>query len=516
MKLFKKMMTFVLAAIMTVALGATSVFAENVNITVKDGDTHTYAVYQIFTGDFADGTLSNVKWGANGTGTTGESVAKTTLDEIEAINGTDAEKAAALSAYANLSGTAFATVSASQAASVPTGYYLIKDNDALAEDEEATLYIVQVVGPTEITRKAGTTSSDKKVDDVNDSDTETAADNGKLQTSSDYDIGDDVPYHVTATISSGAAYYSTYEITLEDILEDGKFDAITLDKTAIKLGEAAITETADYTVTTKWDTEPTKNGFKVTYTFVAKEGKTLAAIAGKTIAIDFTAKLGTGAAIGSAGNKNTLKVSFSNNPNTDEKGNAPDKEVITFTYKVVVDKFDEDGETPLENAGFTLYKVSKADAIAGVNGADAQAKNAAWTKKAIQTWTTTATEGATAGKNNRFSFNGIDDGYYVLCETTTPAGYNTMEPQVFKVTATHGGTDNTGLTLDTLNGDKVTGEITFTADKAAGSLSANVINQKGTTLPSTGGIGTTIFYVLGGLLVAGAGIVLVARKKASE
>ena len=508
------MMTFVLTAIMTVALGATNVYADDPNLTVAEGDTHTYAVYQIFKGELSGNVLSNVKWGKNGIGTENSAVDKTTLDAIGAITGTDAEMAAALSAYANLTGTAFAEVSADSPATVPTGYYLIKDKEAPTNGEEATLYIVQVVGPTEITRKSGTTSSDKKVDDVNDSDTTAAADNGKLQTSSDYDIGDDVPYHVTATISSGARYYKEYEITLEDILESDKFDAITLNKSAIKLGDETIADTENYTVTTTWDSEPTKDGFKVTFKFTAKPGKTLETIEGQVIKIDFTAKLGTGAAIGAAGNKNTLKVSFSNNPNTTDKGTAPDKVVITFTYKVVVDKYDENGTTPLEGAGFTLYKVSKADAEAGVTGADATAKNTAWAAKAIKTWSSTATEGKTTGKNNRFSFNGIDDGYYVLCETTTPSQYNTMEPQVFKVTATHGGED--GLTLETLSGNKVTGDISFNVAKDTGTLSTDITNKKGTELPSTGGIGTTIFYVLGGLLVAGAGIVLVARKKATE
>ncbi|XCP85583.1 SpaH/EbpB family LPXTG-anchored major pilin [Roseburia hominis] len=521
MKKMKKIIALALTLVMMLSMSMT-VFAapEEVALSVPAGDSHTYEVYQIFTGDLAGKVLSDVHYGANASIPTGkkagDTVETSVLNTIKGISGTDAEKAEVLKTYANLTSDPFTTVSAGSSVNVPTGYYLIKDNNVdLAVGDEHTLYILAVVGPTEITRKAGTTSSDKKVDDTNDSDT-TEVDNGQLQTSSDYDIGDKVPYHVTATISDKVEQYEKYHITLEDILETGKFDDITLDKeNAIKLGSDTIADTENYTVTTTWITDPSKDGFKVKIEFTPKEGKTLESLAGKTIAIDFTATLGENAAIGEEGNKNTLKVSYSNNPNESDggsEGHTPDKEVITFTYKVVIDKFNNENQ-PLEGAGFTLYKVSKADAEANVIGKDAAAKNTAWANKAITTWTTNAIDGETVGTKNRFSFNGIDDGYYVLCETTTPAGYNTLEPQVFKVTATH---DANGLELTDLSGNCVSGEITFTPNKSTGALSANVINNQGTILPETGGIGTTIFYVVGAILMIGAGVMLVTRKRISK
>lgn len=518
-RIFAILMTMALAMSMLIASSVASFAAGEVTISVKSGDTHKYEVYQIFTGTVDGTTLSNVKWGQNGTGTVGASVPKTTLDAIEALTGDDATKAAALSSYVDLDSTPIvAELSATSPAQVAPGYYLVKDKTGvtLEDGDEYTLYMVKVAGTVEIERKAGTTESDKKLDDKNDSDPSDSATNAQLTTSSDYDIGDEVPYHVTATISDKVGYYKKYHITLSDVLESGKFDAITLDKSTIKLDGASIANTDDYTVTTTWSSEPSKDGFEVTYLFEAKDGKSLESLAGKKIAINFTAKLGTGAAIGAAGNRNTLNVSYSNNPNDeDSEGETPEKVVITFTYKVVVDKFDEDGQTPLEGAGFTLYKVSKADAEAGVTGADAAAKNAAWASKKLTDskgeWTTTATEGTVAGKNNRFTFEGIDDGYYVLCETTTPTGYNTLDPKVFKVTAAHGGED--GLTLTDLSGEKVSGEITFTKNVTAGSLTTNIINEKGAQLPETGGIGTIIFYVLGTLLVVGCGIVLISKKR---
>lgn len=510
MKSLRKAMALLLAMVMVLAMGI-GVFAAptETTITVPSTDTHEYEVYQIFTGELADGVLSNIKWGKNGTGTEGVDVDEVTLTAIEAIDGTDAEKAAALQAYANLTNPAY-TVASGSSVNVPTGYYLMKDKNAVADGEEETLYIVQVVGPTTISRKAGTTDSDKTVDDKNDSAPDVAANNGTGQTSSDYDIGDDVPYHVTATISSKVEQYKKYHITLEDILEEGKFDDIKLDKSTITLGGVAIADTEDYIVTQTWANEPTKAGFKVTYEFTPKEGKTLASLANKTIAINFTAKLGENAAIGSEGNKNTLKVTYSNNPNDEdggEEGTTPDKVVITFTYKVVVNKVDEN-QNALEGAQFALYKVA-ADYTLPTEG-DAKAKGDDAANNMIEDYTAVVS----GDKSDVFTFKGLDDGRYVLVETTTPAGYNTIDPQVFDVVATHGGENNEALTLDSLTGDKVSGNITLTRDTAdEDALKAAIMNQSGSTLPSTGGIGTTIFYIVGGIIVAGAAILLIAKRK---
>lgn len=100
----------------------------------------------------------------------------------------------------------------------------------------------------------------------------------------------------------------------------------------------------------------------------------------------------------------------------------------------------------------------------------------------------------------------LDDGVYRLTETKTPAGYNIIEPIEFTITA-----DHTNGSLTSLSGN--TTELTFTSAAAKDSLSADVINQSGATLPSTGGMGTTIFYVLGGILAVTAIVLLVTKKR---
>ncbi|MCI6757106.1 MAG: LPXTG cell wall anchor domain-containing protein [Lachnospiraceae bacterium] len=120
----------------------------------------------------------------------------------------------------------------------------------------------------------------------------------------------------------------------------------------------------------------------------------------------------------------------------------------------------------------------------------------------------------TAGEDTTFTFSGLDDGDYKLTETTTPAGYNTITPVEFTISAEHD-TDSADPNLTSLSGNATTGEATFTADKDAGSLTTDIVNKKGSTLPSTGGRGTTMIYIIGAALVVTAGVVLVMRKKMS-
>jgi LPXTG-motif cell wall-anchored protein len=127
------------------------------------------------------------------------------------------------------------------------------------------------------------------------------------------------------------------------------------------------------------------------------------------------------------------------------------------------------------------------------------------------------TEGTT------FTFSGLDDGSYRLSETTTPAGYNTIDDVYFTVSADHDITsDNPALTSlsatqTAADGSSLsTGVIaTFTAVPTDGSLTTDIVNNSGSTLPSTGGIGTTIFTVAGIVLMIGAAVVLVTKRKVS-
>ena len=114
--------------------------------------------------------------------------------------------------------------------------------------------------------------------------------------------------------------------------------------------------------------------------------------------------------------------------------------------------------------------------------------------------TETNVKGYVDPNTGEITFTGLGAGNYILTETVTPNGYNTIAPIEFNISFDAGtkkfASDNSAIELQ---GDNT--------------LYTTVINKSGAELPSTGGIGTTIFYVVGGLLVVGAGIVLVTKKR---
>ena len=226
----RKLASLLLALIMVFALATTAFAAENATISAPTGSTRTYDVYQIFTGDLHEGVLSNIKWGKNGTGTEGTAVDQTTLAALAAVNSkSDTEKLTVIQTYVNFDSTAIGTVSDSKPLTVPTGYYLIKDKGPVGNGEDYSLYVVQVVGPTTISPKVGTTTSDKKVKDTNDS---AANSTTGWQDSADYDIGDAVPFKLSATIAQDYANYTHgYKLTFHDKEDAG----LSFNKNSVKV-----------------------------------------------------------------------------------------------------------------------------------------------------------------------------------------------------------------------------------------------------------------------------------------
>ncbi len=498
MKHTKKLASLLLALVMVFALATTAFAAEDTTISAPEGSNRTYDVYQIFTGDLHEGVLSNIKWGKNGTGTVGKAVDQTILDALAAVNSkSDTEKLAVIQTYVNFDSTAIGTVSDSNPLTVPTGYYLIKDNGPVNDGEAYSLYVVQVVGPTTISPKVGTTTSDKKVKDTNDS---TANSTTDWQDSADYDIGDAVPFKLSATIAQDYANYThDYKLTFHDKEDTG----LSFNKDSVKVYVDGTLITTGYEVVTEGLTGGCT--FEVRFANL----KDIASVhVGSVISVEYTSTLNNQAVIGSTGNKNTSHVTYTNNPNdkqAGENGKTPDDVVIVFTYQTIVNKVtknpaydaskdtgktgtDSDGNKEfisLKGAGFTLHK-----------------KNASGAYKAVGS--------ELKGEDmTTFTWSGLDDGDYKLVETTTPSGYNTIPDIEFTITATHDASSDNPTLISLNGGDKFTGEI------STGVVSANIENQSGAQLPSTGGMGTTIFYVLGSVLVIGAAVLLVTKKRMS-
>ena len=487
-------------AIAGVAGAASATAAENTTATTNPTITfptdakyqdHTYEVYQIFTGDLSsDGVLSNVKYGKNSNQTEGDEVPATELKKLTDVNvagKTDQDKLDVIKTFAKLD-TPIATLTKdNKTYSAAPGYYLIKDKDGSVSGTDAnTLYITKVVGDVTISPKSDVPSFQKKVKDVNDS----TGDTSDWQDSADYDIGDDVPFQLKATLPSNYADYKTYYLAFHDMEEKG----LSFNPNSVKVAvDNTLVDSDKYTVKTTGFTDGCT--FEVVFTDLKTA---VAATNGSEITVDYTSTLTADATLGDQGNVNKAMLQFSNNPNSEQGGEStptgetPWDNVIVFTYKVVVNKVNENKEA-LKGAAFKL-------------------------EKKLKDGTTKPVKEFTAGEDTSFTFSGLDDGDYVLTETTTPAGYNTIKPITFTVTADHKVEWTTGERTDVLtnlSGNAASGEITLAADKTAGSLTADVVNVKGSNLPSTGGMGTTILYAAGAaiVLVAAFGIAFAVRRR---
>ncbi|MCR5669928.1 MAG: isopeptide-forming domain-containing fimbrial protein [Butyrivibrio sp.] len=516
MKGIKKLLTGILAATLIMGMSVTAYATDDTNTTVSQDQTYTltindtrtnrsYEAYQIIVGDLSVKgdvkTLSNIKWGS-GVAKTDKTVTDEEMAELEALTADNVRE------YAEnlvLSDTKYTTQGASgpYTFTVPAGWYLVKETTVTeGEDDFKSAFMMEVVGDATASPKGSKTTVEKKVQDINDSNTEGYSD---LQDSADYDIGDEIPYTLTATIGSDLTYFDEYYIQFVDEMSAGltyvDIDKLTVDGAEKSTDNVAVETTGNIT----------------TFTIANILDPAVGAGEGSTIVINYRAKLNENAIIGKAGNPNTVYLEYSNNPHTDERGKTPEDKNIVFTYKVVVNKVDGD-LNPLAGAGFTLYKQVTED-----YDGDKEVKTGAAIKAAITNPSVKADElkddalyielttVVLNANGDSFGMNGVDDGTYVLVETTIPEGYNAWDSKEFIVSAEHS-QDPAELTLTSLDGGDL-----FTGSIDEGSLTTDIINTSGLVLPSTGGIGTTIFYIIGAvLIVAGVAYFIVRRKANAE
>ena len=492
MKRMNKIFALALSLIMILGL-ATSVSAANTavsgpfTVTINNATGHEYVIYQIFTGDLAidaDGEeiLSNIKYGAD-YGTEGEVVPQSVLDAVNADPS---------SVVPTGNGTAMVTEGETATATdLVAGYYMIVDvTNPLPGQDTSSAVMFQVVGDTNITSKHTGTTIVKKTQDINDSTGEQPKDGDSVWIdSADYDMGDTVPFKSTANFE-GMANYETYKVVITDIMAKGleyKGDmAITVN------GQPC---TSDYTIEVTEDyasDDEYNGGTKIVVTFENIKGIN-GTVNDAEVVLTYSATLGEDANFGAPGNPNKIKATTK--PDGEGEKDTPWDVNIIFTYKLESNKYANEVKegNELTGAGFTLFKWIKNDSEAG----------GAWTQIGNE---------VKGEEMTKFEWKGIDDGKYKLEETTTPAGYNTIDPIEFEVVAEHViVADNP--TLTNLTGEEETGEITFSADKTSGLVSTDVVNNSGTVLPETGGIGTRLFYGIGGVLVVGAIILLITKKR---
>ena len=524
----------ILSIILSAAFGLGTVFAgfSANTMTTLAADaatvTHSYEAYEIFTGtyDSTSKTFSDIKFG---TGTTAEMIAALDTELGITAPDADADKHAMQIAKALETQSAKAEKVAQiisknlSAVKVPvadlagkTGYYLIVDVTDLTGDEEVYLDRAQlqvvIDGVYDIKEKRDTLESWKKVQDINDS---LEVNYSEWQDSADYDIGDDIPFQISATVPADIADYVadpnlTYEYIFHDIQSAGltfKADTVAAylyDSKDSKTG-TPLTKDVDFTVKTEGLTDDT---FQIIFADIS----TISGIkAGNVIKVEYKSTLNESAKVGAVGNDNKMRIEFKNDKGG--KGKTPWDTVIVFTFKTEINKVDEE-QKPLEGAAFKLEKV--AATLEG--GKYVVTKDADDNDIVLKSYDIT-------NVGAEFSSKGLDDGVYKITETTTPAGYNSIDPIYFVVVAEHDA-EAADPKLTKIDVTDLSGKSIVATDAATGNLGefviehnnedaidTTIINQHGAVLPSTGGIGTTIFYVIGGVLVVGAVVLLIVRRR---
>lgn len=401
------------------------------------------------------------------------------------------------------------------------GYYLIVDDTANLQTGAYSRYILTTVDADSdttlsIAQKASSPTVVKKVMENTDVADYTYTDARGSQTDkdyndvADYNIGDAVPFKLYGTMPSTIGDYEHYRYIFHDTLGT-QFTAPAVGDVTVKVdGKNA----AGATVAIE------NNEITVTFADI-KDGNTITA--SSVVTVEYNAVLNKTAQIGLSGQENAVKLEYSNDSYWDGSGTpttskTPEDKVIVFTYELDVTKQDGVTNKKLKDAEFNLKNAANKYAKVDENGY-------------VTGWVSTVAEASVlkSDANGLFKVIGLDDGTYTLTETKAPTGYNLLNnPVSLTLDATTANGQNwddfvatdalTNLTLTVDTGDAQPAKTPGEGDSFGqyGVVETTVLNTSGSSLPSTGGIGTTIFYVAGGVLVVGAGVLLITKKRAKD
>lgn len=532
-KVIKKLLAALLAVAMVCAM-AIPAFAEN-----SEGDVdshHTYSAFQIFKGDvegnnIKDFKISNVDWGSNIINNSDDFLNK--LREADHIgplftNAKSAQEVLAVISqwhdsddysiafarfvchylYSNDANPTYVVRAGSNALTIPeakAGYYLFVDTTDFSKDDSYHSYNSFLLMVTKgnwnvpITPKAEKPTVEKKVYDNPD-----GTSTGGFDSSADHAINEKFQFQLTATLpdSTNRAYdyYDKYSVIFHDTLSDGitydKDDE--LDSVVIKSNGNTynITDSSKYTIDTT-DLE-SQNSFVVNIDVKAcAKDAGFDLNDGATITVTYTAHLNDKAYVNTAGgstsNINKVYLTYSNNPKDESSiGKTPESTpVYVYTYQLNNTKHQDTEKGPaLEGACFRLYSD---EACTDQSEVQLYQKDGFYYpikdvlgKEAVE---------MKSAANGTFNVKGLDAGTYYLKEITPPDGYSACKEIPVTIKADHSRNDQVNLEGSNLTNDIVN------------------IKAGGITLPSTGGIGTTLFYVVGGGLMVAAIVLLVTKKR---
>lgn len=523
-KAIKKLLAALLAVAMVCAM-AIPAFAYNPGETKEDLNTkHDYGAFQIFEGVISkdNETLSDVNWGSNidpdnflpqlksadtiGPLFANANSAQDVLEVISQWHDSDDNSIAFarvvchyLYPDANANPTPVATDHTGGINIPKSGYYLIVDTSTFSDDDFYHAYnsffllnVPQTPYVVLVNHKVVKPTVEKEVYDNND-----IGSTGGWGSSADHAINEPFQFRLIAKLpaseNNGRAYdyYKKYTVCFNDTLSDGiTFDK--LDTVEITNGDGSTPQGINnYTL----DPNDPQSSFKLSIddvkTCVPDLNK------GATITVTYTAHLNDKATVNTANgskttdNKNSVYLEYSNNPRIDTSlDHTITSEVCVYTYQLNNTKYRDD-DTPgneLAGAGFRLYSDEAChdeDEIKlKMNDDGTYSRDFSTEGKGVE---------MISGQDGQFNVKGLDAGTYYLKETNTPAGYSACKVIPVTIKADHSGNHVT------LSGD----------------LNNKIVNKKagGITLPSTGGIGTTLFYVVGGGLMVAAIVLLVTKKR---
>lgn len=534
-KVIKKLLAALLAVAMLCAM-AIPAFAYNPGETEEDLNTkHDYGAFQIFTGDVSDDntTISNVGWGESIPNhedfleklkedlTIGNqfSNAKTAQDVLMVISTWDDSDDDSIAFARFVCKYLYPTADAKPEPDDTghtggfeirkPGYYLIVDISPFHEDDFYHAYNSFLLKVTKapyhviIKHKVVKPTVEKKVYDNDNNDISLA---GGWGSSADHAINEKFQFQLIAKLpaskDNGRAYdyYDKYTVCFNDTLSAG----ITFDNLdTVKIANVDGGDSKEITNYKFDDTDLHEAGHPTSFKLSIDNVKTCAAAAGlnlndgATITVTYTAHLNDKATVNTADgsnttdNKNSVFLQYSNNPRINTSlDKTPTSEACVYTYQLNNTKYHDD-DTPgneLAGAGFRLYS----------NEACHDEDEIKLKKNNDGTYSRDFSTGASgvemiSDNKGQFNVKGLDAGTYYLKETNPPAGYGACANKEIVISATH---DVNHVDL-------------------SGNLSTTIINKKagGITLPSTGGIGTTIFYVVGGGLMVAAIVLLVTKKR---
>ena len=564
MKNTSKLFAMLLAVIMVLTMVAPAFAANDTPHTITlqfEKSGHTYDAYQIFAGDLENGKLTNIVWGS---GVHGDAVlAALQASELLGADFAGAESAeqvaqiltnyendsAKIEAFgrivaANLNekaGTSTQTEGAdgyNYAINVEgDGYYIVMDAGTIGNTDAATKYILQVLGDMTITAKADIPILEKDI----------LEDGNKVDLNEVF-VGDKIDYVLTSKVPTMDGY-NKYFFIINDTMSEG----LTFNNdVVVKIENKTLVEGTDYTVEITNNADGTTSFQIIFKNFIQYKDD-----AGDAIEVTYSATLNEKAKIGEEGNPNTANLTFSNNPNVDGKGDdenpdkpgpkdddavgeTPDDTVITYTSGIKLKKVDASNK-PLTGAKFQIKGVSEKVVIINEN-IFTESENGTYYRLTDGTYTEEPANDETKAKyestsvkyelitvvnkttektnivteawvdeNGIITFEGLGEGTFTIKEMEAPEGYNKLTEEItIEISFNEHGTPKWTATQKVGKGE----EKDMTLE---GNLFAfEVVNKAGATLPTTGGMGTTLFYVVGAVLVMAAVVLLITKKRVAN